>query len=155
MRLRLGESAAAVLGILLSLLYLSVGEFFVAALILGFTVFLVALRIRFDASPDERGGVHALRHFRVETAQVAGVLIALLATLATSLVGALHHWQRDARGSVAIFALCGMEILLFMEVQRRGDSALNWLIGGQTEKRVGAELEPLRDEGLARHSSPR
>jgi hypothetical protein len=71
----------------------------------------------------------------------------LVATLATSLVGALHHWQRDARGSIAIFALCGMEILLLMEIQRRGNSALNWLIGGQAEKRVGAELEPLRDEG--------
>lgn len=88
MRLRSWESAAAVLGILLSLLYLSVGEFFVAALILGFTVFLVVLRIRFDASPGREGWCsHALRHFRVETAQVAGLLIALVATLATSLIG--------------------------------------------------------------------
>jgi len=147
MRLGLWESAAAVLGVLLSLLYLLVGEFFIGAIILGFTVFLVALRVRYDTSPDETGGAHALRHFRVEMAQVVGLFIALVATLTTSLIGALHHWQRDARGSVAIFALCGMEILLFMEVQRRGDSALNWLIGGQAEMRVGAELEPLRDEG--------
>lgn len=141
------ESAAAVLGVLVALLYLSVGEWFVAAVILGFTVFLVALRIRFDTTPDDRGGAHALRHFRVETAQVVGLLIALAATLATGFIAALHHWQRDARGSVAIFALCGMEILLFMEVQRRSDSAFNWLIGSQAEKQVGLELEPLRDEG--------
>ena len=147
MRLRAWESAAAVLGGLLSFLYLAVGQFFVAATILGFTVFLLALRIRFDANPDERAGTHALRHFRVETAEVLGLLIALVATLATTLVGALHHWQRERLGSVALFALYGMEILLMMEIQRRGDSALNWLIGSRAEQQVGAELESLRDKG--------
>ena len=147
MRLRAWESAAAVLGGLLSFLYLAVGQFFVAATILGFTVFLLALRIRFDANPDERAGTHALRHFRVETAEVLGLQIALVATLATTLVGALHHWQRERLGSVALFALYGMEILLMMEIQRRGDSALSWLIGSRAEQQVGAELESLRDKG--------
>jgi hypothetical protein len=147
MRLRRWALAAAVLGGLLSFLYLAIGQFFVAAVILGFTVFLVALRIRFDASPDARPGAHALRHFRVETAQVIGLLIALVATFVAALIGALHHWQKDARGSVALFALYGMEILLMMEMQRRSDSALNWLVGSRAEQHVGAQLELLREKG--------
>lgn len=147
MRLGVWESTAAALAVLVSVLYFAVGQLFAAALILGFAIFLVGLRIRFVERPDKRGGDHALRHFRAELAQTIGLFIALIATLVTAIVGAIQHWQRDTHGSIALFALSGMEILLLFEMQRRGDSSLNWLVGGKAEQRVGAELESLRDEG--------
>jgi hypothetical protein len=147
MRLPLREFTIAVLAVLVALLYLVGGSYYGAATVFGFTIFLVAIRIRLEDHPETRGGERAIRRYRVEMTQVAGLAILLLATLATMIVAALQSWQKDTRGSVAIFALLGMEVLLLLDAQRRADSALKWLRGGRAETRVGDELDALRNHG--------
>jgi hypothetical protein len=147
MRLPLWEFTVAVLAILVGLLYLFAGDYYGAAMVFGFTVFLVAVRVRLDDQPETRGGERALRRYRVEMTQVAGLAVLILSTLATMIIAAAQSWQKDTRGSVALFALLGMEVLLLLDAQRRADSALAWLKGGRAETRVGDELDALRQHG--------
>jgi len=59
--------------------------------------------------------------------------------------------HRDASGLrvgvVASFALAGLAFMLLGELNRSGDEMLNWLKGARAERKVGAELERLRDSG--------
>jgi hypothetical protein len=77
----------------------------------------------------------------------ATLFAALVTTIVFVVIAAISHWSRDPQGQVAIYALTGLEILLFVEMRRRGDEAANWLVGSRAEREVGRQLEPLREEG--------
>jgi hypothetical protein len=63
-------------------------------------------------------------------------------------VAAFQHWATlDARGRVAVWALAGFAWLVYREMDRRGDEAINWLIGSRAEEEVGRKLDALRAEG--------
>ncbi len=156
MRLPLWEFTVAVLAILVGLLYLVAGDYYGAAMVFGFTVFLVAVRVRLDDQPETRGGERALRRYRVEMTQVAGLAVLILSTLATMIVAAAQSWQKDTHGSVALFALLGMEVLLLLDAQRRADSALAWLKGGRAETRVATSSTLCAStDGSSSITSPR
>jgi hypothetical protein len=56
---------------------------------------------------------------------------------------AIDHWSRTQQGTVAIFAISGVLVLLLVEISRSGDSWVNWLIGERTERAVRDELLAL------------
>src|SRR5205823_1235332 len=62
-------------------------------------------------------------------------------------IAAIHHWTRSDRGLVAVYALTGLQVFLYFEMRRRGDEAVNYLIGGRAERRGGAELDTLKQNG--------
>jgi len=50
-------------------------------------------------------------------------------------------------GVVAEFALAGFGLLLLGELKRSGDDMVNWVLGARAERRVGRDLERLREHG--------
>jgi Nuclease-related domain len=77
-------------------------------------------------------------------------LILLLGVYAAVMYG-LVIAHRDASGLrvgvVASFALAGLAFMLLGELNRSGDDMIRWLAGARAERKVGAELDRLRESG--------
>jgi hypothetical protein len=74
-------------------------------------------------------------------------------------IAAINHWTRSDRGRVAVYALTSLQILLFFEMRRRGDEALDYLIGGPTRtagrRRAGISVSAISVRAiLIRHGLP-
>jgi hypothetical protein len=134
-------------------------------------VVLLALAALFFVGGDSAGGVALLvlaiigaasrariaeRPIAGSYSRARGIIGAVVATtlflvygvvVVVFVIAATHHWMRSDRGRVAVYALTGLQVLLYLEMRRRGDEAVDYLIGGRTERKVGAELDKLKSEG--------
>jgi hypothetical protein len=145
MTLRWWEWLTGVTFALLGLLLLLSGAIAGGVTLLAFA--LVGAASRAQIVEREVAGGHARPRALLGLVATATLFIVYLTVIAFFVIAANEHWSHDARGQVAIYALIGLEVLLFVEMRRRGDDALNWLSGSEAERIVGRELEPLRAEG--------
>jgi hypothetical protein len=141
MRLVVWRLALTVLGVLLGVLYLLVGAWFVGFSVIGGTIFFALLSVRVEES--ERPGWTTIVKGRVRLAQGLTLWLIAMAGAATAAIGSLHGWAHDARGQTAIFALFAMTLAVGFESSRFADEAMDWIFGGEFEVRVGDELAAL------------
>ena len=136
----------AVLGLLLSLVYLLAGEVVIglglaAATLTGLSWHLRPLDYRGIAGGQVRSTA------RITTVKVIGLSLALMSVFALLTEAAWGTWGHYRMGAVAIFALTGLEAMLFLELRRQGDDLLDQIRGAEEEEIVQHELDVLRDEG--------
>jgi hypothetical protein len=84
---------------------------------------------------------------RVTTVKVTGLFLAFVTVLVLMFESALQKWSHYRMGSVAIYALCGLEAMLALELQRQTDTLIDQRRGAEGEEVVRDELDVLRDEG--------
>lgn len=155
MRLRAWDVVGAFVGVILAADEFLLRMPLVGAGVIVGTVAWVLIRAEFQTKPGRPAG-YASRRAQVEAAQTLLLAAAIGITIAAGITVQLKGWTRLAPGNLAIVALVGLELMLVAEMSRRGDSALRWFIGGEAERAVAAELEPLRDRGwLVVHDWPR
>lgn len=148
---RAWEFVVAVVGFLIALLYALTGAPLLAVGIAGGVAAGLAARM----SPIELPGVaagHVRRQAQLETAKLLSLVAAQLAVLALMVTAALGDWSQDPEGLVAVLALSGLSILLLIELNRRGDIVLNYVLGARSEQSVSKELEQLPSEWFVTHN---
>jgi hypothetical protein len=145
MTLRVWEWIAVVTLACLAVLFFATGGIAAGVTLLSLAILGAAWRGRV-VEREVAGGYTRPRAVigLVVTATLFGALVTVVVFV---VIAALRHWSHDPQGRVAIYALTGLEILLFVEMRRRGDEAANWLVGSRAEREVGRQLEPLRAEG--------
>ncbi len=151
MKVRAWEFGLAVLGFLIALLYLLTGAPVLALGIAGGVAAGLAARMRPIELPGVAAG-HVRRQGQLEAAKLLALVAVQLAVLALMVTAALSDWSRDPEGVVAVLALSGLSIMLLIEFNRRGDIALDYLIGAGSEKAVSKELEQLPPEWFVTHN---
>jgi hypothetical protein len=131
----------ALIGILFVLVGNAVGTVVLVALI------VLAVATRAEITERNVAGGYARMRGWLDYLKAAA-LFAIYGVIVFFFFVAHHqHWSRDARGRVATWALAGLAFYLFRDMRRLGDTAFNWLQGGDTEREVARVLDPLRDEG--------
>jgi hypothetical protein len=140
------EATGAVTLALFAVLLLLGGDYVSGPVLLALVVLGVTSRLRIVE--QNLAGSYDRSRWRVGLAQTLSLFAIYLAVLALVIVAAVRHWATvDARGRVAVWALAGFAWLLFREMDRRGDEAINWLKGTRAEERVGEQLDQLQAEG--------
>jgi hypothetical protein len=145
LRLRWWELVPLALPVLISTLFL-VGEAVVAGVVLLALVVLVVAS-RADIVERNVAGGYARVRGQLELAKVAALLAIYSVILGLFIVIQRDDWTSDTPGTVAMWSLAGLAFFLLRELNRAGDSALNWLIGSRFEKDVARSLDTLRDKG--------
>lgn len=154
MRIRWWEIVVATLLTLVALLWL-LGGLYVPGLVL---LFLLAYLIASRAQVVERNVAGAHSRTRAVLALIRAVALFAILIVAVVLVwiSGRRDWDDETPGRVAVFALAGLSLYLMRDIQRYGDEALDYFIGGRAEQRVARELEPLRELGWTiAHNVPR
>jgi Nuclease-related domain len=140
------QLAGVVVLTLFGLLLLAGGDYVSGPVLLA----LVALLVTSHLQPVERSiaGSYGRSRWRLSLLQALALLAIQLVVIGVFVVAAVQHWATlDARGRVAVWALAGFAWLVYREMDRRGDEAINWLIGSRAEEEVGRRLDALRAEG--------
>jgi Nuclease-related domain len=138
-------AGVATLG-LFALLLIAGGDYVSGPVLLALVV--LTLISRFGPLERSVAGSYSRSRWRLGLAQTVALLAIHFAVVGILIVAAVQHWATlDARGRVAVWALAGFSWLLYREMDRRGDEALNWLKGSRAEEEVGRRLEELRAEG--------
>lgn len=150
-RVRAWEFAAAVLGFLIALLYALTGTPVLALGIAGGVAAGLAARMRPIELPGVAAG-HVRRQGQLEAAKLLSLVAVQLAALALVVTAALGGWSHDPEGRVAVLALFGLSTMLLIELNRRGDIVLDYLVGADSEKAVSKELEQLPPEWFVTHN---
>lgn len=151
MKVRAWEFVAAIVGFLIALLYALTGAPLLALGIAGGVAAGLAARM----SPIELPGVaagHVRRQAQLESAKLLALVAAQLAVLALMVTAALGDWSQDPKGFVAVLALSGLTVMLLIELNRRSDIVLNYLLGTRSETSVSKELEQLPPEWFVTHN---
>ena len=143
MRIRTWELAAAIVGLLVALLYILTGALAVGIGI-GAAVSATAFtRMRPRERPGVAGG-YARRSAQLETAALFSLFGVALAVLALIIATAIAGWAKHGpEGVVAVFALYGLFLMLAIELERRFRELENRSRGAYSEEAVGAELDRL------------
>ena len=145
MRLRWWESAALAPPLVLGTLFLA-AQAWVAGVVL---VALVAVVATSRAHIMERNvaGFHAKTRGQLILLRASGLLAIYFTLVALLFVMRIHHWTKSSQGQVAFYASVGLALYLIRDVWRAGNEATDWILGGDAEARVAAELDPLRESG--------
>jgi hypothetical protein len=145
MRLRWWEGALLVLPLLLIALFFAARQWAPAAVLCGLTLFGVASR----AQLVERNvaGFYARQRGRLLLLRATALLIVYLVIVYGFWVMHRQHWTRDTHGIVAFYASGALAAFLIRDIWRLGNEGERWIIGGEAEEAVAAELDTLRDEG--------
>ena len=146
MRVNIWILAGSCLGFLLALVYVLAGEVMIglglaAATLTGLSWHLRPLDYRGIAGGQVRSTA------RVTTVKITGLFLAFVIVLVLLFESAFETWSHYRMGAVAIFALCGLEAMLALELERQTDTLINQRRGAQGEEIVRQELDVLRDEG--------
>jgi hypothetical protein len=119
---------------------------FVAAVVL---TALIAVMFSWRAEIVERnvaGGYARLRGWLLVTQWVAMAALYLV-VMGILIVANIDHWTRTRAGTVAVYACGGLIFFLAREMMRRGDEAINYLVGGEAEVKVAEVLNSQRELG--------
>jgi hypothetical protein len=144
-RLRWWEAVLLVPFSLLGILFALAGE--IPALLVLLAIIGVAVTSRATIVERSRAGGYARTRGWLGYAR-ALALLAIYCTIVYFFFVAQHeHWSHDTRGTVAVWAMCGLGFYLIRDVLREGDVATRHLLGSDREREVAAILDPLRDEG--------
>ena len=150
-RVRTWEFAVAVFGYLIALLYALTGAPWLAVGIAGGVTAGLAARMRPIELPGVAAG-HVRRQGQLEAAKLLSLVAVQLAVLALLVTAALAGWSRNPEGLVAVLALFGLSIMLLIELDRRGDIVLDYLVGAESEIAVSEELKQLPPEWFVTHN---
>lgn len=145
LRVRWWEGVLLALPLLLSLLFFAAGE--VAEGVVLLALVLLAATSRAEIRELNVAGGFARARGRLQLVKAAALLGIYCVLLVLFFVMHRDHWTNDTRGTTAIWASAGLAFFLLREMQRVGDDAVNWLLGGEMEVRVAKELDRLRDDG--------
>jgi len=145
LRLRWWETTLLIPFALLGVLFLLAGE--VIALVVLAAVLAVALASRATILERNRAGGYARTRGWLEFARACALFVIYGVIVFFFFVARHEHWSHNTRGTVAVWALGGLAFYLVRDILRIGDSANNWLLGSDMERKVAAVLEPLREQG--------
>jgi hypothetical protein len=145
MTLRLWEVVVAVIVLALAALFFVGGDSAGGVALLVLTVIGAASRARIVERPV--AGSYSRAQGIIGVVITATLFAVYAVVVVVFVIAALNHWVRSDRGRVAVYALTGLQVLLYLEMRRRGAEAVDYLIGGRTERHVGAELDKLKDDG--------
>jgi hypothetical protein len=145
MTLRLWEVVVAVIVLALAALFFAGGDPAGGVALLVFAIIGAASRARIVERPV--AGSYSRARGIIGVVITSTLLAAYGVVVVLFVIAATNHWMRSDRGRVAVYALTGLQVLLYLEMRRRGDEAVDYLIGGRTERKVGAELDKLKSEG--------
>jgi hypothetical protein len=130
---------------LAALLFIVGGRLFSAVVVVAVAVLLLVWR----AQIVERNlpGGYARVRARLLAAQWCAMAAIYAVLVGILLVGARDHWTKTRPGLVAVYASAGLAFFLARELYRRGDEALNYLVGSDAEIRVAEVLDQFRERG--------
>jgi hypothetical protein len=78
--------------------------------------------------------------------QWSAIAVVYLIIVSVLFVASHDHWLHTRQGTVAEYASVGLSFFLAREMMRHG-VALDFLAGGEAERRVASALDPLRSHG--------
>jgi hypothetical protein len=119
--LRWWEWLTGVTFALLGLLFLRSGAIADGVTLLALAVIGAASRAQIVER--EVAGGYARPRALLGFVATATLFVVYMTVIAFFVIAATDHWSRDARGQIAIYALTGLQVLLFFEMRRRGDDA--------------------------------
>jgi hypothetical protein len=144
--LRVWELAGGLVVAFAGVIFMLGGNYPVGIATLALLVFLLALRTRIIESVEIAGN-YARKRGVLEGVQAIALGVVVLTVSALLAVALALGWNKNQEGLVAILALSGVSVLLMRDIDKRSESALNWITGGRAEARVGRELDALREAG--------
>jgi hypothetical protein len=115
-----------------------------AAVLLSVTALLVAWRAEI-VERNVAGGYARARGWVLAT-QWSAMAVVYLIIVGVLFVASHDHWTHTRQGTVAEYASVGLSFFLAREMMRHG-VALDFLAGGEAERRVASALDPLRSHG--------
>jgi hypothetical protein len=148
MTIRVWEFALLVLGGLYALLFFVAGSPLLGVGVAAAVTVMAAARLRPLGRPGVAGG-HARQHAWLTAVQTLGIIGVLVVSIVVMLIASRGGWSSDSRGMVAMLALSGLIVMLLVELERKGDELIDWLVGAQAEEAVRDELDRLRQFGWA------
>jgi hypothetical protein len=152
--LRLWEFVSALALLALATIFAAAGRWLEASVLILASVFGTLVR----ASLVERGiaGGYATSRAHLLAAQTAVLFLSYGLVVGLLMVAAVGGWTSDTRGAVATYALIALAVVLYRDMDSRLRRALDYLVGGAAEARVGAQLDELKNEGWwVGHDIPR
>ena len=112
----------------------------------------MAARLRPIGRRGVAGG-HARQQAWLEAVQTFGIAAVLTVATVLMFIASRERWSSDFRGMVAVLALAGLIVMLLVELNRRADKLVDWVVGAQAEEAVRGEIADLSDAGwVIRHN---
>jgi hypothetical protein len=146
MRVTLWELVVGVVGLLFALVFLLGGGLAIGTFFSVGSLGWLAYRFRFvDAGP--RPGSFSIGRAYLDVVRAAILFVTVMGVSAITFIASRHHWDREVRGQVAIYALAGLAFFLLRELKNVSDSAVRRFDGGLAEETVVASLTPLASDG--------
>jgi hypothetical protein len=139
------EFALAIPLVLLVCVFVLARAYVSAAVLLSVTALLFAWRATI-AERNIAGGYARARGWLLMT-QWTAMAINYAVIVGIFFVANRDHWTHSRQGLVAVYASAGLGFFLAREMSRRGDEAIDFLTGSDSEVKVAALLEPLRAHG--------
>lgn len=144
-RLKWWEALLGTPVLLLALLFFLAGTVAPGVVTTAVLVLLIAWRAEV-VERNVAGGYARTRAWLLGIAWIA--MAAIYAVLLLGFwIANRDHWTRTRPGTVAVYACTGLALFLAREMIRRSDEALDFLFGGNAERRVAAVLDELRKPG--------
>ncbi len=141
------------LGSLVVLLWLVGGLLVPGLVLLLLLVFAAASRI--TIVERQVAGAHARARALLALIRTVA-LLAILVFVAFTWLLDRRDWTKDTLGMIATLGLAGLAVYLMRDVARYADEAVDYFIGGRSERQVARVLEPLREQGWEiAHNIPR
>jgi hypothetical protein len=145
MRLRVWEVAAGLVVVGLAALFFAGGDPAGGVALLVLAIVGAASRARIVERPV--AGSYSRAQGIIGVVITSTLLLVYAVVVSLFVIAAINHWMRSDHGRVAVYALTGLQVLLYLEMRRRGNEAVDYLIGGRSERKVGAELDKLKGQG--------
>ena len=145
-RLRWWEWLLLSLPVALALLFLA-GRLWVPGILLV-ALAVIAIASRAEILERNVAGSHARTRAVLLYAKAGALFVIYLLVLVLLFYGRFFDdWNDETSGRVAMYALAGFGLYLFLHMRQLGDEAERHLRGGDFEAQVARELEPLREHG--------
>lgn len=145
-RLRWWEWFLLSLPVALALLFLA-GRLWVPGILLV-ALAVIAIASRAEILERNVAGSHARTRAVLLYAKAGALFVIYLLVLVLLFYGRFFDdWNDETSGQVAMYALAGFGLYLFLHMRQVGDEAERHLRGGDFETKVARELDPLRELG--------
>lgn len=146
MKLKRWETAVALVGFAFAMVFVLSNTSGLGFALIAADALWVVTRIEIVERHDRPGHYTSLR------GKLGIVKLVLLGGIYAAAIWGLfiiHHdlGTRARAGVIADFAIAGLCFMLIGELNRSADATLNWLQGAKSERRNGARLDALKEQG--------
>jgi hypothetical protein len=145
LKLRWWEALLLVVPALHGLVFLLAGNVAAGVVLLAVVALVVASRAQV-VERNVPGGYARARGY-LNLAKAGSLFAIYVVAMVLFFIARRDHWIDDTPGLVAVYALATVAFFLLREINRVGDQAIDYLIGGEMEARVARELDPFREKG--------